>query len=248
MRYLANYCSPTTRRSRRRLASLRRHPAPGRADRRFRAYNCRALRRGSRVQMVLICTAVGLCGCDAADAPKAGKPAGWPWSLRPRGPGVMWSASKSGDPFILSRGEEALAYAEAGIRCDVVPGVSSATAAPALAGIPLTHGACFSPSPWFPPPATRASRQPGRLGGPGALGQYAGAADGRPQPVQCRPAAPPPRQTSGTAVAYAERAATARQQVIRCTLRELALPGSSPGIANPVVMDTTWDWSEQAAD
>jgi hypothetical protein len=29
---------------------------------------------------------------------------------------------------------------------------------------------------------------------------------------------------------------TARQQVIRCTLRELALPGSSPGVANPAVM------------
>ena len=40
----------------------------------------------------------------------------------------------------------------------------------------------------------------------------------------------------GTAVACIERAATAQQQVTRCTLRELALPGSSPAIANPAVI------------
>src|SRR6266540_3438164 len=47
---------------------------------------------------------------------------------------------KCGDPFVLGRGgEEALALAEAGIAFEVVPGVSSALAAPALAGIPVTH-------------------------------------------------------------------------------------------------------------
>lgn len=44
---------------------------------------------------------------------------------------------KAGDPFIVSRGgEEALALAAAGVDVRVVPGVSAATAAPALAGIP----------------------------------------------------------------------------------------------------------------
>lgn len=47
---------------------------------------------------------------------------------------------KCGDPFVLGRGgEEALALAAARTPFEVVPGVTSAVAAPALAGIPVTH-------------------------------------------------------------------------------------------------------------
>ena len=47
---------------------------------------------------------------------------------------------KCGDPCVLGRGgEEALALVAAGIPFEIVPGVSSATAAPELAGIPVTH-------------------------------------------------------------------------------------------------------------
>jgi uroporphyrin-III C-methyltransferase / precorrin-2 dehydrogenase / sirohydrochlorin ferrochelatase len=113
---------------------------------------CRAARRLSEADVVLydaLVTPDTVALAGNATRICVGKRAGRPGTPRPAIHAIMIRAArrgrrvvrlKCGDPFVLGRGgEEARALAAAGIPFEVVPGVSAAVAAPALAGIPLTH-------------------------------------------------------------------------------------------------------------
>ena len=77
------------------------------------------------------------------------------WIGRRRGRTVV--RLKGGDPFVFGRGsEEAAACREAGVPVFVVPGVSSALAAPAAAGIPVRREGWRDRSRWSPPSRPRA--------------------------------------------------------------------------------------------
>jgi len=141
---------------------------------------------------------------------------------------------KGGDPFVFARGgEEAAFLAEAGIEVRVIPGVSSATAAPALAGIPLTLRGV----------ASSVAFVTARGAGPehGDLGRLATnvdtlvvlmALDGLPQ-VAARLA-----DVLGDAqpAAVVAAAGTRRQQVVRGDLGTIAENCAAAGVAAPATL------------
>ncbi len=127
---------------------------------------------------------------------------------------------KGGDPAVFGRGgEEIEACASAGVPCEVVPGVSSITAAPAVAGIPLTHRGV---SLGFAVVSARNAE--------GDEPDWAGLS-GADTVVVLMPARRLQRigrgliaagRGPGTPVAIVERATTADRKVMSCTLEDLA--------------------------
>ncbi len=87
---------------------------------------------------------------------------------------------KGGDPYVFGRGfEEALACAEAGVPVTVVPGVTSAFAAPAVADVPVSHrGVAHEIVVVSGHVAAGRPAQPGRLAGARPAARHGGAADG----------------------------------------------------------------------
>ncbi len=145
---------------------------------------------------------------------------------------------KGGDPYVFGRGgEEALACAAAGVPVLVVPGVTSPIAAPALAGIPVTHRGVaheFTVVSGHVPPDSPESLVDwaalGRLRGtivvmmglknlPGIAARLI--AEGRP---------------AETSVAVVQEGSTAHQRTLRSTLGTVAGDAAEAGLRPPAVV------------
>jgi uroporphyrin-III C-methyltransferase len=143
---------------------------------------------------------------------------------------------KGGDPFVFGRGsEEAEALVAAGIPFEVVPGVSSAIAAPAYAGIPVTargytQDVCVVTGHLDPDDPGSRVRWQALANGPGTLVILMGL-DRLPLLTaglirHGRPA--------DTPAACVEQGTTPQQRVVVSTLEELAADVSAAGLQAPV--------------
>jgi uroporphyrinogen III methyltransferase/synthase len=145
---------------------------------------------------------------------------------------------KGGDPFVLGRGsEEALACHAAGVGYEVVPGVTSAVAGPAYAGIPVTHrglAPAFAVVTGHEDPTKDATQVdypalaafPGTLVllmGVGRIGAIAAALQDAGRPAT-------------TPVAVIQWASTPRQRTVVATLETVAQRLAETGLGSPAVI------------
>jgi uroporphyrinogen III methyltransferase / synthase len=144
---------------------------------------------------------------------------------------------KGGDPFVFGRGgEEALACARAGVPFQVVPGVSSAVAAPAFAGIPVTHRGLAT--------SFAVITASGAAGADPDLSSAASGVDtlvilmavGKLEHV-CRSLIEAGRPADEPA-AVVQWATTSQQRTVTGTLSDLAARAVAAGIRNPAAMIT----------
>ncbi len=137
---------------------------------------------------------------------------------------------KGGDPYVLGRGgEERLACAAHGIRVEVVPGVTSAVAVPAAAGIPVTHRGVargftvvtgHDELPAVPPGTDHTVVL---LMGVGRLARSARSLLDAGRPASCP-------------VAIIERGFAPDQRVTFGTLGDIAVRAAAAGVENPAVV------------
>ena len=144
---------------------------------------------------------------------------------------------KGGDPFVFGRGgEEAEALAEAGVRFEVVPGVTAGVAAPAHAGIPVTHrdeasAVAFVTGHEDPAKPESALDWPALAAFPGTLVFYMG--------VRALPAIAAGLIEHGRdptePVAIVERGTLPGQRTVTGTLEQIATMAEEAGIRPPAV-------------
>lgn len=137
---------------------------------------------------------------------------------------------KGGDPYVLGRGgEERLACEAHGIRVEVVPGVTSAVAVPAAAGIPVTHRGVargftvVTGHDELPAVPGGTDHTVVLLMGVGRLARSARALSDSGRPASCP-------------VAVVERGMLPGQRVTFGTLGDIAARAAAAGVENPAVV------------
>ncbi|WP_131787712.1 uroporphyrinogen-III C-methyltransferase [Protofrankia symbiont of Coriaria ruscifolia] len=152
--------------------------------------------------------------------------------------GCMVVRLKGGDPFLLGRGgEEAEACRLAGVRCTVVPGVTAAFAAPAYAGIPVTHRGIAQDvavvSGHLPPGHPDSTVDWAALG---ASRMTIVVLMGIARLTDVTAALIDGGRSPDTPVAVIERATTPAQRVVRGTLDAVAVDAVAQGVRSPAVV------------
>ncbi len=145
---------------------------------------------------------------------------------------------KGGDPYLLGRGgEESEACAAAGVWVTVVPGVSSALAGPAFAGIPVTHRGLAQDvaivSGHLPPGHPDSTVDWSTLTSPALTVVIM---MGVAHLVAIAEALLAAGREPGTPVAVVERATTQTQRVLRTTLESLGADAVETGVRSPAVI------------
>lgn len=145
---------------------------------------------------------------------------------------------KGGDPFLFGRGsEEAAALAEAGVRFEVVPGVTAGIAAPACAGIPATHRGVASAVAFVtghedPDKPENGLDWEALAAFPGTLVFYMGVGRLAGNAAALIDAGRPPDEP----VAVIERGTTPRQRVVTGTLASISGVAVEAGIGSPALV------------
>jgi uroporphyrinogen III methyltransferase/synthase len=143
---------------------------------------------------------------------------------------------KGGDPFVFGRGaEEAEALVAAGIAFEVVPGISSAVAAPAYAGIPVTargrtQDVCVVTGHLDPRDSASRVRWQALATGPGTLVILMGH-DRLPVLTAALVRLGRPADTPAACI---EQGTTAQQRVVVSTLEHVARDAAEAGLSAPV--------------
>jgi uroporphyrinogen III methyltransferase/synthase len=144
---------------------------------------------------------------------------------------------KGGDPFVFGRGgEEAEALAGAGVRFEVVPGITAGVAAPAYAGIPITHrdgasAVAFVTGHEDPDKPEPVLDWDALAAFPGTLVFYMGVRNLEPIAWSLVEAGRP----EGEPVAVIERGTTGRQRTATGTLGDIAARVAEAGIKPPAI-------------